>query len=121
MKILEDQIAAAIGAHGLWKGRLKAAIASGTSDMPIDVVRDDHQCNFGKWLHGPELGAAEKNSPHYQTCMQLHRRFHLAAAEILSLAIAGKKNEASEALGKGHNFAAISVELTKAMVSWKGN
>lgn len=119
MTTLEDQISAAIGAHGLWKGRLRAAIESGKSDLAIEVVRDDHQCSFGKWLYGPELNTQDKNSSHYKTCVDLHRRFHTAAAGVLSLALQGKKQEASQQLDGGGDFRRFSTELTRALLEWK--
>jgi len=119
MNELDDQITSAVGTHGLWKNRLRAAIASGTSDMAVDVARNDHQCNFGKWLHGTSLSAEAKKSNHFRTCAEMHRRFHIVASEILALAIAGKKNEASAALAPGHEFGNLSTALTNAMMSWK--
>lgn len=120
MTTLKDQISDAIGAHGLWKGRLRAAIDSGKSELSIDAVRDDHQCSFGRWLYGPELNAQDKNSSHYKTCADLHRRFHTAAATVLSLALQGKKQEASQALDGHGDFKKLSTELTRALMEWQG-
>lgn len=119
MTTLEDQISAAIGAHGLWKGRLRTAIDSGSTDLTAAEIQDDHQCSFGKWLHGPELNAQDKTSRHYKTCVDLHRRFHSAAAAVLSLALQGKKQEASEALDGNGGFKRLSTELTRALMEWK--
>jgi len=47
---VKEQIQSAIGAHGLWKGRLKDAIQWKTGDLSVAVVRDDRACGFGKWL-----------------------------------------------------------------------
>jgi methyl-accepting chemotaxis protein len=116
---LSDQITAAIGAHGLWKGRLKSAIDNGKSDVPVSEVGNDHHCSFGKWLYGPELDSQSKKSTHYKTCADLHRRFHAAAAGVMSLAIAGKKKEAHDALEGDHDFPTVSRELTRALVAWK--
>jgi hypothetical protein len=118
---LDEQITAAIGAHRLWKGRLRGIVESGTSDMPTDVFRDDHHCSFGKWLYGPEIDAPSKRSAHYKACVELHQRFHIAAAKIVSLAIAGKKQEASTALYGGQDFDEISRELTRELLAWKQN
>lgn len=118
---LEQQITAAVGAHGLWKGRLRAAVDSGKCDIAVNVARDDNQCNFGKWLHGPEIDAAAKQSKGYGTCVELHRRFHYAAAEILSLALEGRKQEAAAALGGEREFSKVSADLTRAMMAWKGH
>jgi methyl-accepting chemotaxis protein len=117
---INDQISAAIGAHGLWKGRLRTAIEKGVSETPVNVVRDDRQCNFGKWLHGPELDATAKKSAHYGACVEIHRRFHSAAADVLQLAMSGKKDEASRLLAPDQPFGKISSELTREMLAWKG-
>ncbi len=116
---LEEQVTAAIGAHGLWKGRLKAAIDQGRSDVSVDAVRDDHRCNFGKWMHGPEVEAKIKSTPRFKECVELHRRFHLAAAGVIGLATTGKKQEATQAIGAGSEFHKISAQLTQAMLGLK--
>jgi len=41
----QDQIKKAIGAHGLWKTRLAAAIDVGKSEFTVDTVRKDNACN----------------------------------------------------------------------------
>ena len=119
MTKLNDQISAAIGAHGLWKGRLRAAIDSGKAEVPVDVVQDDHQCSFGKWLYGPELTGNDKTSAHYKKCADLHRRFHVAAAHVMALAVAGKRQDAAQALDGDEDFKKLSTELTRALVAWK--
>ncbi len=116
---LGQQITAAVGAHGLWKGRLRAAVDKAASDLHTEAVRDDHQCSFGKWLHGADLDPKIKRSKHYGTCLELHRRFHVAAAEVLLLALAGKKREASGALGADGEFHKASLALTRAMLAWR--
>jgi Chemoreceptor zinc-binding domain len=121
MNELNDQITSAIGAHGMWKNRLRAAIEAGTADLTVNVVRDDHQCTFGKWLHGANLSSEIKNSHHFRKCAEFHRRFHIVASEILSLAISGKKEEASEKMKPGQEFCRVSTELTNAMLGWKAS
>ena len=119
MKELSDQIVAGIGAHNLWKNRLRMAIETETADLSVNVVRDDHQCAFGKWLHGSNLGEEVVKSNHYRKCAEFHRRFHIVASEILALAIGGKKREASEKMKPNEEFNRVSVELTNAMMGWR--
>ena len=116
---LDKQISMAIGAHGLWKSRLRSAVSNGIGDLKLNVVRDDHACEFGKWLHGPELDAAVKSSKHHATCADLHHRFHGAAAHVLSLIAAGHKKDAEKALADNGDFDRTSSELTRAMMAWK--
>jgi hypothetical protein len=105
----------AIGAHGMWKTRLKSAIDHGSSEFSPAVVQLDDHCDFGKWLAGasPEL----KASPLYSRCRDLHRQFHSAAAKVLTLALSGKKDKAKHNLDSGE-FSNLSGTLTKTMMDW---
>jgi methyl-accepting chemotaxis protein len=116
---LEDEINAALGAHGLWKLKLRDAIRSGRSDDAPAVLRQDMQCRFGQWLRGPALPPAAKGTPHYDECVDLHARFHAAAAHVLELALTGRKAEAEAALGPGGDFARLSAQLARAMTRWQ--
>jgi hypothetical protein len=113
-----QQIVKAIGTHGMWKARLQKAVDQGVSDVSATVVRQDNQCDFGKWLYSPDLAAEAKHSPHYEKCRVFHGQFHLAAAKVLTLALANKKGEATRAMGPGGEFATCSATLTKAMMDW---
>ena len=114
---LKSEIEAAIGAHGMWKTRLKSAIHSGSSEVVPAVATRDDQCAFGKWLHGLQEKSV-KDSPNYRQCMDLHRRFHREVGRVLDLAIANKKAEAEQAMASGSGFAATSTELTRVMMRW---
>ncbi len=116
---IQDEIRAAIGAHGLWKARLKDAIHTGACDVAPAAVRVDNQCKFGQWLYGPTVPGAAKASPEYHECVALHARFHVAAAHVLELALAGHKLEAEAAMQEGTEFAAVSHKLTDAMLRWQ--
>ncbi len=118
MTTTHQQIVKAIGGHGMWKARLQKAIDQAASDVSVTVVRQDNQCDFGKWLYGPDLSADTKRSPHYENCRRLHREFHLAAAKVLTLALANKKVEATRAMTHDGEFATCSASLTKAMMDW---
>jgi methyl-accepting chemotaxis protein len=121
MMNLGEQIQAAMGAHGLWKTRLRAAIESGASDFSVAVVKQDDQCAFGKWLHGDGLGAQMKKSPEYLRCLDLHRRFHLVTAGVLSLALEGKKAAAMNAMELNSEFAQTSAALTLHLIEWQAS
>jgi len=112
---IKEQIKAAIGAHGLWKGRLKSAIDTGKSDVTVAAVQSDHDCAFGKWMDG--LGA-EGNCAKCKTCKDLHFKFHAAAGNVLALALAGKKQEALKAIATDSQFGKLSTDLTRALMEW---
>lgn len=112
-----DAIDSAINAHGLWKIRLKDAIAQKSSSFLVENVKVDDKCDFGKWLYSfPE---SDKASNDYQNIKTLHASFHQLAAEILELAVSGKTDEAIKALGLGSQFSMISGKLTMALNRWK--
>jgi methyl-accepting chemotaxis protein len=112
-----EEINKAVGAHGIWKSRLKSAIDTGQSDVTPDIAAADNKCAFGKWLYGLPQGM--QNSARCQSVKQLHACFHREAASILELALSGEKEQAMESLGDGSSFSDTSTQLTEAMIEWK--
>lgn len=113
----QDEIRKYIASHGMWKRRIQDAIESGTSEWTVAQVRPDNNCDFGKWLHS--MGPALQKQSECQTIKSLHAEFHVAAAAVLELALAGKKEQASAAIAIGSPFMTISSKLTQAMMNWK--
>jgi hypothetical protein len=48
----------------------------------------------------------------------LHRQFHLEAAKLLELAVAGKKDAAKQAMGTSGEFSKVCGSLTMALMQW---
>lgn len=117
--MIDAQINSAIAAHGTWKLRLADAIDKGTFEMTAEQVAIDNRCAFGTWLHGTDLSAADKTTDSYSTVLKLHAQFHREAAAVLRLALAGKKEDAKDALAPGSTYAHTSAELTRAMMAWR--
>jgi methyl-accepting chemotaxis protein len=111
------EIDKAISAHGLWKARLRQAIATGESEWEVTHVSSDKNCAFGTWLHS--LPNAEKARPQWKSIQVLHAEFHLIASQVLALALKGQREEASDAIKSRSAFATTSANLTKAMTDWK--
>ena len=109
----------AIGAHGLWKARLRAAIATGTLDGDVETLRRPDRCTFGLWMLSGDVTDADRASTYYATVDRLHARFHEAAAHVAELAIAGQRDEAKRLMERGGDFAERSTELVTAMLRWK--
>jgi methyl-accepting chemotaxis protein len=107
----------AIAAHAKWKYRLFRAIDTGTSEWTVAQVRLDTRCDFGAWL--TSLPLSERLSERWKKVQSLHAEFHAAASEVLELALAGRKEEATAAIALGSRFATISAELTLALTDWK--
>jgi hypothetical protein len=115
---MKEQIEKAIAAHGAWKTRLEGAIETGKIDTPVETIKMDNQCAFGKWLYGDGASIASQHAARYGNVKDLHAQFHIAAGQVAELAIAGKKSEASQAMNA--NYLAASTALNKEMTEWGG-
>ena len=113
---LEQEITSAIKAHGLWKARILGAIATGTSDWTPEQVYPNDHCAFGKWLE--RFSPAEKEEQ-YQKVYRLHTDFHKEASRVLGLGLAGKKEEATQAVGDGSAYGELTHQLTQALEAWQ--
>jgi hypothetical protein len=113
------EIDQAIAAHDYWKAYLRNAIKTGQIDTPVETIRSDNQCVFGKWLDGSMSTPMEKASHHYKTVKERHAEFHKTAARVVELVLAGKKSDAERMMSLGGEYAKISAELTLAMMEWK--
>ena len=112
---MKEKIKKAISAHGAWRDRLSAAIATGKLETPLPNVKADNLCEFGKWLYGE--GATLSGSDRYARIKDLHAQFHKAAGDVAELALSGKKSEAGAAMAG--EYAAVSSKLTKEMTDWE--
>lgn len=113
------QIDQAIGAHGLWKSKLRAAIESGALDGDFEELRATDRCVFGQWMHGPNVSETARGSAHWVTVDKMHERFHSAAAKVAELAVTGRAAEARGAMERTGEFGIASTELVTAMLRWK--
>jgi Chemoreceptor zinc-binding domain len=115
---LKDEIDKAIGAHSAWKQRLKTAIDTGKAEVTVENAGKDNVCPFGQWLYGTSIGGAKDLSA-YNDVRTIHANFHKRAAEILDLALKGKKAEATALMGVAADYNKISAQLTQAMMKWQ--
>jgi purine-binding chemotaxis protein CheW len=113
----QNQISAAITAHNRWKENLQRAIETGASQYQPSVVKQDNQCDFGKWLYegiSPDL----RDSARFHAICQQHAKFHQEAAAVLALALQGRKEDAVKASAPGSQFQEISSALRLDLISW---
>ena len=115
----QEEINKAIGAHGMWKQRIKDVIHSGQSQITPEKAEVDNQCEFGKWFCA--LPQADRACAFAGKVKELHAQFHKEAASVLRLALAGKKQDAEKGLEPSAPFGKISGSLTLAMMDWKKN
>jgi hypothetical protein len=114
-----ETIQKAIAAHANWKVRLRTAFNAGKFDVTPAVVALDDQCEFGKWLRGPDFSASEKQSEDYRKVVDLHARFHQEAARIVELATSGRSKEAEAAMGLESGYSRASSALTRELIKWR--
>jgi Chemoreceptor zinc-binding domain len=107
----------AIAAHAKWTYRLKDAIDTGKGQWTVGDARTDKACEFGKWLYAQPV--TQKLSGHYEKVRALHAEFHTVAADVLELALAGRKAEATAAIALGSRFSAVSSNLIMALSAWQ--
>lgn len=115
------QIEQAVGTHGLFKLRLRNAIATGRLEGTVATLGSHLNCPFGKWMESAAISPALKASSHYANVDLLHAAFHVAAAKVAALAIAGRREEAEAAMERGGEFGLASAAFTTAMIEWKSN
>lgn len=113
------EIDKALATHALWKDRLRMTIESSRIDSPVESIRRDDQCAFGKWLRGATLSPSDKAAQQYETVLDLHARFHQTAARVVELALTGRKSEAETMMVIDGEYAAVSDRLTRALTDWK--
>lgn len=111
------EIQAAIRAHSAWKVRLRDAIAKGVSEMTPEIVACDDKCEFGKWLHGPQVPPDLKSGTAYQNIKQMHADFHKCASSVLRMALSGQQDNAKQALSG--DFTTRSSRLVMALSGWR--
>jgi methyl-accepting chemotaxis protein len=108
----------AIAVHSDWTLRLKTAIAGRTLDTPVNTIKADNQCQFGKWLSGHEISAADTASENYRKTRQLHTQFHEEASKVAQLAVSGQKEAAERAMGPASEYTKISSALSNVLTRW---
>jgi hypothetical protein len=114
----KENLQNAIAAHAQWKERLNESIESGTSAFDPEVVKLPNKCEFGKWLYGDSISADVKESNYYKEAEDLHVQFHIEAAKVLTMALAGNKDEAKKLMDTDSNFSNLSSELTNTIEKW---
>jgi len=128
--IVSEEIENAISTHTTWLKNIKTAVAvsamneknssSEQGTKTITKIDADNKCTFGKWLYetiDPKL----KSNIYYEKTVTLHAQFHHQAANILSLALKGKKSQASSLISGNSAFIQCSEELIAILESWKND
>jgi hypothetical protein len=111
-----EHITRAVASLAKWKSHLREAIETGTSDWTAAAIQLDDECELGQWLRS--LPPEDRATAYWTEVRDRHRAVHVAAAEVLELALAGRGRDAETAMEHG-DFAKASKQLTLAMTSWQ--
>jgi len=114
-----DVLRKAIVAHSGWKTRLQAALNTGKCDVASATAKADNQCDFGKWLYGPDISAVDKQTEFYRTVKQLHAQFHQEAAKVIDWTTSGNKKAAEQSMALGGSYLKASSQLVEAITKWR--
>jgi hypothetical protein len=103
----------AITAHTRWRIRLFRCIR-GQAELPDapEVARDD-VCELGRWLEG--AGKEYVSLAEFRETRSAHATFHLRAAEVVSAAEGGEKDQAEAMLRAGTPYGVASEALILAL------
>ncbi|MFZ1082842.1 MAG: CZB domain-containing protein [Candidatus Kryptoniota bacterium] len=115
--IAKEAIDEAVRDHSEWKKRLREAITIGRSEFKIWVVKQDNECQFGKWLHS--LSEEEMKSEDFQKVKTLHAEFHKVAGKVLEFALTGGKDAASKMMRQSGTYGDITGRFVLALNDWK--
>lgn len=102
-----QRIEAAVAAHDEWLARLRDAIRHGDSEYQPAAVRRHDQCALGAWLDR-DFPPTLRESPVYDDLRRTHAQFHVQAASIMTLALAGRRAEAERMMAPRSEFLALS-------------
>ncbi len=113
-----DQLRAAIGAHGAWKVRLMAAVATGRCELDPDVVSKDDQCAFGAWIAAGSHARASA-SAHLEPARALHGQFHAMAGRIIREATGAERARAAQRVAFGGELDQLLARLIGEINEWR--
>jgi Chemoreceptor zinc-binding domain len=107
----------AIMCHTQWKSKLAAYIAKPDKSLDPATVAHDDRCDLGKWIHGE--GRKFANSPEFAKLIADHKRFHLAASEVIRKADSGLSVKEELVLGAKSEYAIASNAVVTSLMKMK--
>src|SRR5512142_3129062 len=87
----------AIVVHSAWKRNIRAYLEKPDGTLKGEDIGVDNKCELGKWIHGE--GRHYAALPEFGTLSSAHKRFHLAAADLVRRANSGADVGAELAIG----------------------
>ncbi len=103
----------AIMAHTAWKMKLSTYLRKPDGSLKPEEIMHDDRCPLGKWIHGE--GKTHATIPEYTELKSEHAKFHVAAAEVVQKADAGKDVTEELLLGSHSQFCTASNSVVSAI------
>jgi len=116
---MKYEITNAMYAHQNWRIKLELAIEQSEIDVPVEFIRSDLHCKFGKWLFDGSIPAEIVESEIYKKVRELHARFHEEAAKVAAVAVSGNQKNAIKLLGSDGEYDRTSRQLMELLGKWK--
>lgn len=113
---VSNELREAIAAHGQWKVKFRDFMA-GKLDLDANVVQQNNQCQFGKWLESNGHQLLRKLD--FDEIDRLHTEFHKVAADVIRKKKSGDVAGAEQALATGGTFTTASAKLTTRIMGVK--
>lgn len=110
------EITQAIGDHGAWTTRLKAAALSGATTLDPATVADGHVCQFGLWID--HHVKTHPNDHMARRIIDLHQQFHRCAGGV-ALSIREGSSAAALREIEGGRLKHATRTLVAAMMDWR--
>lgn len=116
---IKENIEKAIVAHTEWRSRVTEYVRAHEKidDGVIETVGNDHVCDFGKWLYGPDT-LDYRDIPEYEIICRLHKQFHGTAAAVCMLVNAGDRAGAEEMMNPNGQYPLASNKLILSLKSY---
>ncbi len=109
--LAEIDIDTAIAAHENWKLRLQNYLnGNSTENLQPEIICLDDRCDLGKWLHGPG-GQRLGRYPAFSVLVARHKYFHVQASNVVAMAQANDKEQATKTLEGSYRHASNQVVL----------
>ncbi|MBP9752312.1 MAG: CZB domain-containing protein [Proteobacteria bacterium] len=108
----------AIKAHSDWKIKLQRFLKNPDGSIDSTTVAKDNVCPLGKWMHFGNDSNFKKFTEFNELIIE-HKRFHLAAAEIINRKNRGEDVTESIALGGNSEFSKASQNVIGLLMKLK--
>ncbi|CAO5679748.1 MAG: hypothetical protein HEEMFOPI_01334 [Holosporales bacterium] len=108
----------AVKAHSDWKMKLQRFLRNPDGSVDAQTVAKDNACPLGKWIYlGNDLKL--KKFPELNELIKEHRRFHIAAADIINKKNRGESITEDIALGSSSEFSKASQNVIGLLMKLK--